>query len=384
MNRKLLAAAAAAWIVAACRPPCEAAMLRHAPHFILSTADSIHDDLYLAGRTVEIQGTVDGDLVVAGQTITISGNVTGDVLAAGRDVTITGTVGGSVRAAGNSVVIESSVAQDVLAAGSTVTLGPKAVVGRDLLAASRDASVGGLVSRDVHAAAASLVFAGEVGGAVQAASKDVRLAQGAMLDGDLFYTSRHELTKAPGAVVRGRITRRLPAERRGTMGGPVIRWIRGFVGFFLLGLLFFLVFTVAARRSVETLLGSPGPSLGLGALLFFGIPLAACCAFFFGAVFGGWWIALFALAFFAFALALGYVLSAAVFGRWMLERSGRSTSGFVGALLLGLFVLGLVTLIPLLGKLVGFVAVLFGFGAIALAWTRRRPRQPMDTAAAAT
>jgi hypothetical protein len=207
-----------------------------------------------------------------------------------------------------------------------------------------------------------------------------------VLDGDLFYTSRHRLTQAPGAVVQGRITRRIPEGRRGGPfgGSPVIGWLRGFMGFLLLGLLFFLVFTVAARRSEEALRGFPGPSLGLGALLFFGVPLAACFAFFFGAVFGGWWIALFALAFFAFALALGYVLAAAVFGRWMLERSGRSTPGFVWALLLGLLVLGLVTLIPFLGKLVGFVAVLFGFGAIVLAWTRHRRKQPGETPAAAT
>ena len=55
------------------------AALQHAKNYVLPAAETIHDDLYVGGSVVDIQGTVDGDLVVFGQTITVGGAVTGDV-----------------------------------------------------------------------------------------------------------------------------------------------------------------------------------------------------------------------------------------------------------------------------------------------------------------
>ena len=65
-------------------------------------------------------------------------------------------------------------------------------------------------------------------------------------------------------------------------------------------------------------------------------------------------------------------MTATMTGRWLLTRAGRAGPGFAWALVLGLIALGLVTVIPYLGKLVGLFAALFGLGALALAWGRAR------------
>jgi cytoskeletal protein CcmA (bactofilin family) len=352
-----------------------AAVLRHAKNFVLPGAETIHDDLYAAGSVVDIQGTVDGDLVVAGQTVTIGGFVTGDVIAAARDVTISGSVGGTVRAAGNVVTIDGTVGHDVVAACGTLVIGPHASVGRDVLAGAGNSSFGGRISRDVMAGARSVTFSGSIGGNVHAHSKEIHLTDGAVLERDLIYTSRNALVKSPGATVRGRTEQRMPEEREGGKGpfsgSPVLRWLQGLVGLLILGLLFFLL-TGAGQRTLEALQRAPWPSLGLGVLLAFGVPFAAAFLFFLGLFFGGWWIALGALVLYFFALALGYVVTATQVGRWILARAGRGGSGFGWALLVGLAALGLVTVIPYLGKLVGLCAALLGLGALALAWYRGR------------
>jgi len=73
-----------------------------------------------------------------------------------------------------------------------------------------------------------------------------------------------------------------------------------------------------------------------------------------------------------FALALGYVVTATMAGRWILTRAGRPRPGFGWALVLGLIGLGILTAVPYLGPLVGSCAALFGLGALALAWARSR------------
>ena len=353
------------------------AALQHAKNYVLPAAETIHDDFYVGGSVVDIQGTVDGDLVVFGQTITVGGAVTGDVIAAGRDITISGSVGGTIRAAGSTVTIEGTVGHDVVAGCGTMVIGPHASVGRDVLGGSGNASFGGRISRDVRAGAGSATFSGSVGGNVEVASKEVRLTDGAVLERDLIYTSRQALEKSPGATVRGRIEQRMPRhaeERRGPFAhvGFVSGWVRGVVGFLILGLLFFLPFTGAGRRTLDTLTGAPWLSLGLGTLLACGVPFATMFLFLVGLVFGGWWLALGALVLYFFALALGYVVTATMTGRWLLTRAGRAGPGFAWALVLGLIALGLVTVIPYLGKLVGLFAALFGLGALALAWGRAR------------
>ena len=351
-----------------------AAVLRHAENFVLPRSETIHDDLYAAGRVVDVQGTVDGDLIVAGQTITIGGVVTGDVIAAGRDITISGSVGGSVRATGSAVSIDGTVAHDVVAGCGNFVSGPHASIGRDALVGAGTASLGGKVSRDVRAGTGSATFSGSVGGTVYAHAREVRLADGAVLEHDLFYTSRNAVEKAPGATVRGKIEQRVPPpehRRRGPLHA-VLHWIRMIIGFTILGLLFYLVFTRLGPRSVDTLGGAPLPSLGIGIVLALLLPAAAASLFILGLMVGGWWVALGLMPLYLFLVASGYVIAATSVGRWILARAGRGGASIGWAMVLGLVALGLLGAIPILGKLVCVAASLCGLGAVGITWFRTR------------
>jgi len=355
--------------------PSSAAELRHAKNFILPGAETVHDDLYVAGTVVDIQGTVDGDLVVVGQTVTIGGTVTGDIIAAGRDITISGNVGGSVRAAGSTIIVDGAVGHDLVTGCGSLVIGSHGTVGRDVLAGAGNSSLGGHVDRDVRVGSGSATFSGSVGGTVYAHAKELRLNDGAVLEHDLFYTSRNTLVKSSGATVRGRVEQRVPQgpeHRRHFGGGPVIGWLRGLIGFAILGALFFLLFGGTGRRTQETLQRAPWVSLALGIAVAFVLPVAAACLFIAGVIFGGWWIAFGVFVFYLFALATGYVVSATYFGQWILGRAGRAGAATGWALVLGLAVLGLVAAIPFLGKLVAFLAALLGLGALAMAWYEAR------------
>jgi len=159
-------------------------------------------------------------------------------------------------------------------------------------------------------------------------------------------------------------------EARIRAGDSVIGWLRTLIGLFVLGLLFILLAPRFGRRTVGTLGGSPWASLGLGIALLICVPIAALIVFVVGLFVGGWWLALILLALYGVALVLSVAVAGLFLGRWILERVGRGPVPLVWALLLGLVLLLLVSLVPVAGGLVMAVAMFCGLGALALTAAR--------------
>jgi len=63
----------------------------------VASGEVIDGDLYVAGGTIIIDGTINGDLIAAGGTITVNGMVDGSIMAAGGTVNINGEVTRAVR-----------------------------------------------------------------------------------------------------------------------------------------------------------------------------------------------------------------------------------------------------------------------------------------------
>ena len=116
----------------------------------------------------------------------------------------------------------------------------------------------------------------------------------------------------------------------------------------------------------------PLPSLGWGAALLVSVPFLAGLVFLVGMLLGGWWIGLFILALYAFAIALSFPVVGLFLGRWLLERFHKTGAHLAVALLLGLVLLTLVGLVPILGGLVALATILFGLGAMMLSVLRGR------------
>jgi hypothetical protein len=162
----------------------------------------------------------------------------------------------------------------------------------------------------------------------------------------------------------------------GRTGDSVVGWLRTLIGLFVLGLLFILLAPRFGRRTVGTLGGSPWASLGLGIALLICVPIAALFVFVVGLFVGGWWLALILLALYGIALVLSIAVTGLFLGRWILERVGRGPVPLVWALLLGLILLLLVSLVPVAGGLVIAVAMFCGLGALALTVVRSSGTPP--------
>jgi hypothetical protein len=117
-----------------------------------------------------------------------------------------------------------------------------------------------------------------------------------------------------------------------------------------------------------------GPAIGWGLLVFFGLPILAVMAL---VTLVGIPLGLGLLAALGLLYALGYGASAWVLGRSLL----RPPTAWAVAFLVGWGILRVVALVPILGGLVWFAAVVFGLGVLVVAiWRGRSASRAAPTA----
>ena len=356
----------------------EAADFRSGPEVNIRPEETVNDNLYATGGTINVNGAIEGDLVAAGGTINVRGTINGDVIAAGGSVVITGMVRDNVRASGGSVVISSTVAGDVVVAGGSVALEPGASVGRDMVVGAGSVQIDGNVGRDVLLGAGSVTINGTVGENVKAELNDgLTLGPMARIEGDLVVTSPQEIGIAQGATVLGNTVYEEPTTSlfwvrvRETAGIQVVQDIvsrvQWFLGTALVGLLLLWIVPRTLEGTSETVIRSPWGSLGLGVAVLILAPIviviAAIIAIFIGG-FAGVPVAVVPTAVYLALLVLTAPVIGLLIGRYLLGRL-RGPSAFARwqALLLGVLVLALIGFVPVLNWVITLLTLLFGFGA---------------------
>jgi len=349
----------------------------------IGTSETINDDLYAFGGNVAINGSVNGVLVAAGNNISIDGTVAGDVIAAGQNVVIRGQVGGTVRAAGSSIVLDGKVTNDLVAGGNEVTILSNGRVGRDAIVAATNLTISGQVGRDLQAGGTNVKIDGGVGGNILATVDRIQLTDRATVGGNLKYTSKNDAQIANASSVKGSTEHQTPDNGRAPLvtgtAALVIEWLKGLIGLLILGILVVFFFPGFSRRAGEALVHSPWLTLAIGALVLIGLPIIAILFFAVGALIGGWWIGFVVLAMFGVVLALGIPVAAVGVGGALLRIARRPVPVWL-ALVIGLVALLLVALIPILGGLVIFCALLFGMGATTIAVVGNRRAEVAATA----
>jgi hypothetical protein len=197
----------------------------------------------------------------------------------------------------------------------------------------------------------------------------VELRSGANVSGDVV--SQQAPVLASGATIGGtssRLQTRTNWEGFGWVG-RLGWWLAVSVSTLVVGLVLVWLAGRGASRILEAGRTRIGPSIGLGLVVFFGLPLLAVIAL---VTVVGIPLGVGLLAALLLIYALGYGA-----GAWVLGRSiVRGSTSWVVAFLAGWAILRVVALVPILGGLVWFAAVVVGLGALALAiWRARSDRQ---------
>jgi cytoskeletal protein CcmA (bactofilin family) len=334
--------------------------------------EPVAENLYVAGGTVRVESEVEKDLVAAGGTVTVDRLVKGDATLAAGAVAVRGAVLDDVRAAGGTVTIDGAVGGDLVAAGGTVELTPRAAVrGRTWLAGGTVRVDRAHVLGDLKVGAATAVIGGRVDGTVRVAAGDISVGPGAEIRGDLVYTSPHPPRVDPAAKILGAVTMRRspPLESARHVARVLTVLLRSvlFLGAAVTGIVVYLLFPRFTVGAAGTIGREPWRSAAVGLLVLVATPVAA---FILILTLVGIPLGLALGALYGLALLLGYIVAAFWLGDLGARRlaAGREPSrgarvtGLVGAFL----ALALLHLLPVVGGLAGFLAVIVGLGAVAL------------------
>ena len=342
----------------------------------IPVATTLDDDLYIAGNDATIAGTIAGDALVACRLLDMSGTIERSLAVAAQDVDLSGSVGHAVRAAGNEIRISGTIGGDLVVAGARVIIESSATVSGDLIAAS-DVEMRGQVGGDVRATGNAIEINGPVGGDVELTSDDILIGADADLAGDVTYTSNDDAVVANQAQIAGSVERNTPdsgsINNATDFGGGAIGELFRLLAALVAGLVVILLMPRAAVSVAESVRRRTGPTLLLGLILLFAIPLGAVLLM---VTVIGIPIGIIALTVMVIVLYLSQVFVGTAIGRLILPESwGDGGRGFnLLAMALGVILLGALRLIPIpvFGFVVAALTALLGLGAVFIG-LRRRP-----------
>ena len=264
-------------------------------------------------------------------------------------------------------------AQDAPGAEAFVVLSGRADVPQgqqvgDLVVFHGSSAVDGTVDGSLTAFDAPVTIAGRVNGDVVVFNGRVELRPGANVTGDVV--SQQPPVVAAGATIGG-ATRRVQTDVRWDgLGwiGAFAWWLAVSVSTLVVGLVLLWLVGRGADRIVDAGRTQVGGAIGWGLLVFLALPIIGIIAL---VTVVGIPLGIGLLAALGLIYAVGYSA-----GAWILGRSlVRGRTAWIVAFLAGWAILRVLALVPVLGGLLGFAAVVFGLGALIVAiWRARAAR----------
>lgn len=338
----------------------------------------IDDDVFVAGESISILGTVNGDVYAAAGTINIAGQITGDVLAAGGTIIINDAdIGDDLRVAGGNLTLTNttvgdnvntfggniSVIGDNSNSGSFVFGGGNVQMenntGRNLLGGGGMINLNSIIGKEAL-----------LGGGV------LNLGPKTTINGDLTYSTDEEIQIDPQAQIVGQTIQHQPKVDTAEIEAQVIKagkginfglTIWGLLSNILLGSVIIYLLPKTWRELVKTLSKKTVNSLGYGLLAvmviiplllvslisIIGIKLGFVAT---GLIFQG--------------LMLAKFVVASALGGYLFTLINRKPKSAHIAMAVGLTSLAILSQVPVLNIFTGLFTGLAGLGALILYSTK--------------
>ncbi len=333
-------------------------------------SETINDDAIFSGDSVEINSTIKGELVAAGQSITLAQKPERSFLAAGNDIHVDQGIGYNGFLAGNTLTIKGEVGHDLYLAGNDIVIDPSAHIKGALRASGRNVTLGGTIDGDVALASQLATSNATVGGSFKADTSDLRFTGGA-ISKDLVYRSNQDATGLDQVKVIGK-TERTPIPRLPVARTRMLVWFWTILSGFLAGAAIILLSPKKLHGVTQTVSSQWPTSLLYGFLGLIGFPIIATILF---ATYIGIPLGLIAMFGYLTLLYMSYVLGQIILGGMILVRLKQSKLSPWIALVVGVGVMSLLSLVPYLNWLVStvffFGLVLPTFGGILIWWRSR-------------
>jgi cytoskeletal protein CcmA (bactofilin family) len=334
--------------------------------------ETVKGDIYITGGgRARIDGTVDGDLIVFCRSLDISGHVTGDVIVFSQSARISGQVDGNIRGFNNNITISGTVGKNVMVFDQAVTVDSNGKIAGSFTSFSESLNLDGKVGRDALLYVAQANLSGNIGGEIRAKGHALVISSSAVINGPTRWEGDNQAEVAPGAKLGSPVEFKQMERKREYRDGDYYLWrVIWTAAFVLFGMVLFLLVPRFAAETI-TAAESYGAPIGLGILVFFGVPIAAIIACF---TVVGIPLAVFVVAFWMLMLCCAEIVVGGVVGNLIFGKTS-DTWGMIGRMALGFAIVRIVYTPLSHVHVVGFLAALgiwmWGMGAISLALYKR-------------
>lgn len=315
--------------------------------------------IYKAGSNVDIRGTINGDVFCAGQTVNVDANINGDVICAAQTITLNGHVSGNVRLAGQTVNLAGIVDHNVSILAQSAYIESGSSTGNDLSLVAQTATIDSPVTRDISAAVSSLSLNNSVGRNVTTTVSNLSLNSNVKIGGNLNYTSSNKLVKSSSTIISGKTIFNVPKKSSSYSNSA---W--SFNLYLIIVLIITAIILVSLFPQVFVKLQKIGSkkvwqSLLIGFAAMFLVPATIIILFI---TIIGFPLAVFSFLTWTLINMLAPFLFAFYIGKLII--SSQKSALLVN--LTGAVVLGILSLIPVIGVLIMLLAVWYGTGTIIL------------------
>lgn len=341
---------------------------------LLEAAKTAKGPGFYSGKTIRIEGNVDGTAFVAGEEITINGDIKGDLFVAGQQVSVNGKVYGNLYAAGQKVLLNGKVGGDTFAAGENVESPKEAVFGRDLLVFAANLIQSGRVERQLFNDSRYAVVNGFVGDNARVSADTLEVRSAADIKGKLVYLSPNQASVSEKAKIAGGAEwkktdpRQVKPKPQPTVAGQVLKLILGIAGALLVWFIGTAVKPDLWTGLSKSIFNEPGKTMGIGSLALILVPVLTVILMI---TVIGLPVAVLLIIAYGVALYLAKIIVAVSVGSWLAQRFNWPViHKGVWLVLLGLAMLAVVTRLPFVGFLFTLVTIFWGLGAVVLAFVR--------------
>ncbi|UCC79693.1 MAG: polymer-forming cytoskeletal protein, partial [Candidatus Zixiibacteriota bacterium] len=276
-------------------------------------ADTVYnDDLFITGNKIKMESRIDGDLFAFCQEIVHSDTVLGSFNSFSFNAQVLGPVEQSYRGWGYSINCNAPIGRNILVFGNEITIGPQAQIVQDGDIFCSKLIFQGDLDGNLKIEANYAEISGHVGGNIEFKDGHLKIGPEAVIDGDLYYRSPWKAEISNSANIRGEINWEETETRDEDIGtsitfGKLLAWtfsVRGYLLLlstvslislvfsvipfppFLIIILYSVIFLISGnililltkdkmRMTLTTIADKFLPSLGLGFVIFFVVPVVS-------------------------------------------------------------------------------------------------------------
>lgn len=338
----------------------------------LPAGEVVNKDYFATGDVVEVSGTVNGDVYAFGGQVLVDGKVNGDLITAGGTVTISGDISQDLRAGGGQITISGQIGRNVTIGGGSVEFTDDADVRGSVLAGAGNITLAAPVGSNIKIGAGNLTISNKVNGDVEAGVGSLRLTSKAQIKGDITYWSDRNASIDENAFVSGKVVKKAAPVApkppiREIFGGfaafNIFTALVGFVSTFILGLILIKITPNFTKTATSTLGTKIWASLGIGLLALILTPIVFIILL---VTVVGFPLGLMLIPVYLISIYVARIFVIYWVGNMIFDRTGRKLHE-VWALVLGLVIYYILTLVPVVGSIVTFLTIVFGIGAALIA-----------------